>query len=1112
MNNNIIINIIINIMIPEEELENLKIKPVAKKKDDVNIELTSQGSNYVIDETKEKKINKLDFLSKIKKNVQIVNKNKEKEIYKVKKDEEKEKKKEEIKSQTKKTEKITNIIKTLEKIVIKNLETNKLLSTERQTPKPKINYIEIPKSLKIGRSLYINRVPKKEPNILIKAPSYYLENREIFINFINSLFEPYKLELMEEEKKMNEDTSINCSSKKSDDFSLLIHQKIVRDYINIYTPYRGLLLYHGLGSGKTCTSIAIAEGLKNDKSIIVMTPASLRNNYIEELKKCGDYLYKKNQYWEFVNTKKNPDLIPYLRSILGLSDEYIAKNGGAWFVNVKKESNYNNLTTEQQVNLNNQINNMINNKYEFINYNGLRESHLQALSENYTKNPFTNKVVIIDEAHNLVSRIVNKLKNSKSIAMKLYEYLLNSENTKIILLSGTPIINYPNEVGVMFNILRGSIKTYDLKLNSKSKKVISKESLTKIFEKNELNTIDYMNFNSSSMTMSVTQNPFNFVNTKENKNKVYFNDKIDSSSQKFVSNIKDILKKENIEINNDVLVNNYKCLPDNYDEFRSYFIDENNNIKNTNMLKMRILGLVSYFKSPQEKLMPKYDENLDFYIIDVPMSDFQFSVYEEARIQERKLEEYNKKKSSKKQKDDLFSETVSTYRIFSRAFCNFVFPRPHIKRPMPIDGQNIENALDKDVMNDSIIDNTNIEEKMKSVEYDLEDIDKSIKDKATNHDSSYENRINEALMQLDKYASKFLVKSQLGIYSPKFLSILENISDPEHVGNHLLYTQFRTLEGIGIFKLVLDNNGYSEFKIRKKEDGKYFIDIKDEDKGKPMYALHTGTENNEEKEIIKNIFNSNWNLVPSNLIESLNDIAENNNLGDIIKLLMITSSGAEGITLKNVRYVHIMEPYWHYVRIEQVIGRAKRICSHYELPKELQNIKVFLYVMNFTTTQLESDTSIELRLKDKGKIDKTKIVTSDQLLYEIALIKKNINKNILDNIKQSAIDCNVHINNSSCFSISNPNNNNFVNVPNIANQDNDEMMNMNKKKITIKLKEVTVNDVVYIYDPDEKKYEINNHYKVYDYDTYKKNKELLEVARLIKDESSGFKFVKLVDI
>ena len=69
-------------MIPEEELENLKIKPIAKKKEDITIELNSQGSNYIIDETKEKKINKLDFLSKIKKNVQIVNKNKEKRYIK----------------------------------------------------------------------------------------------------------------------------------------------------------------------------------------------------------------------------------------------------------------------------------------------------------------------------------------------------------------------------------------------------------------------------------------------------------------------------------------------------------------------------------------------------------------------------------------------------------------------------------------------------------------------------------------------------------------------------------------------------------------------------------------------------------------------------------------------------------------------------------------------------------------------------------------------------------------------------------------------------------------------------------------------------------------------
>ena len=54
---------------------------------------------------------------------------------------------------------------------------------------------------------------------------------------------------------------------------------------------------------------------------------------------------------------------------------------------------------------------MIKNKYKFINYNGLRNSHLQNMTANFTVNPFDNSVVIIDEAHNLVSRIVNKLKN-----------------------------------------------------------------------------------------------------------------------------------------------------------------------------------------------------------------------------------------------------------------------------------------------------------------------------------------------------------------------------------------------------------------------------------------------------------------------------------------------------------------------------------------------------------------------------------------------------------------------------------------------------------------------------------------------------------------------------
>ena len=102
---------------------------------------------------------------------------------------------------------------------------------------------------------------------------------------MDNLFISYKQELLQQEADMKSGKiTLDCNGNKDKDFSLLIHQKIVRDYINLYTPYRGLLLYHGLGSGKTCSSIAIAEGFKNNKKVMIMLPASLKANYIDELK------------------------------------------------------------------------------------------------------------------------------------------------------------------------------------------------------------------------------------------------------------------------------------------------------------------------------------------------------------------------------------------------------------------------------------------------------------------------------------------------------------------------------------------------------------------------------------------------------------------------------------------------------------------------------------------------------------------------------------------------------------------------------------------------------------------------------------------------------------
>ena len=297
--------------------------------------------------------------------------------------------------------------------------------------------------------------------------------------------------------------------------------------------------------------------------------------------------------------------------------------------------------------------------------------------------------------------------------------------------------------------------------------------------------------------------------------------------------------------------------------------------------------------------------------------------------------------------------------------------------------------------------------------------------------------------------------------------MLENIVSEDHTSLHLIYSQFRTLEGIGIFKLVLEANGFVEFKLTKNDKDEYILNINDDDRGKPTFALYTGTETKEEKEIIRNIYNSNWKFVPNSIVKQIEKISSNNNQGEIIKIFMITSSGAEGISLKSTRYVHIMEPYWHPVRIEQVIGRARRICSHYELPLDLQNVKVYLYLSVFSKDQIQSDKSLELRLNDLSKRDNKTPVTTDQLLNEISEIKQEINNNILKNVKEAAFDCAIYNKddgeeNLQCFNIQSTDPDAFSYYPDISIDDDDTSADRNKKEIT--LKPVTIKGIKYAYD------------------------------------------------
>ena len=932
------------------------------------------------------------------------------------------------------------------------------------------------------------RIHAPKPSPIFSSP-FYLENREKFIETLVKLFGP-SVEAIKDEATQE----VSCKTRKSGPFSPLPHQQIVMDYINSYTPYRGAVFIHGLGSGKTCSSIGVAEGLKTDRKVMIMTPASLKMNYREQLKYCGDDMYKRRQFWEWIalpeSGSSRDDTINALSSSLGLDHTFIRRNGGAWMVDKKVvEPNYDELSPTNKDAINKQIDRMIDAKYRFISYNGYRDSHYER--DSASGNMFDNTVIIIDEAHNFVSRIVNKMRQKKRDALfiKLYHDIMNAENARVILLTGTPVINYPNEIGILFNMIRGYIKTWKLSvLNTDGK--ATKAKMSEILSAIPL--VDYFEYNSGKKELQVTQNPYGFIKQNDGAgryNGVVMDDSGKVSSKEFISLVVQELKRNGINVGGrDVMKGPVlnKALPDDFDSFSSMFFNKSGtNMQNTNLFQRRILGLVSHFQSAQEELLPSYEEDTNYHVVKIPMSDYQFGEYANVRIQEIKQEKAQSTRKKKEHGKDIYEAVNSTYRIFSRVACNFTFPKD-IPRPTPMKKTKKEDAGGAAAGPAATIVKEIKEDIADEVVDDITDVAPEVAPEALDEaEIEYSEKITQALDMMKSRSSEFLSKENLPTYSPKFATIIDTISSEDNVGIHLVYSQFRTLEGIGLLKLSLEEDGFKEFKVRRNRAmARWELDMDIEElkahRGR-MFALYTGTEDPEEKEVIRNIVNGEWNQVGEYLADQLREASPDNNLGEIIKTLMITASGSEGIDLKNVRFVHIMEPYWHPVRVDQVIGRARRICSHQALPKELQTVDAFIYLMTFSEKQLEDikgSTYIAIRKKDKSrepvkmKTDdgKTKQMypfqTTDEALNELSMIKKRFNTMLISSAKGASIDCIAHNTNAkkkkACYVFHNTDGDVFSTVPNVKDEPNDKIRKLNVEQKKIKLRKFKLKGIEYL--------------------------------------------------
>lgn len=981
----------------------------------------------------------------------------------------------------------------------------------------------------------IKKTLQSNPDTEIKKPDrgiYRPISSGDFRTFITSTYQNHSLQTLltladgrapvKAEKTLDQDA---CKKRDPNKVELFYYQKFIRDYLSKGTPYRGSLVYHGLGSGKTCTSIAAAEALYwgGLKQIWVLTPATLSNNYRKDLARCGYFPLRIKNYWQFMpvdasfktESPANRVLRLWLLRTMGLPEDIIYQQGGAWIPDPTRESNWTSLSADAQASIQTQITAHMNHRFKFIHYNGVTSGQLALLAFSQKlkgRGLFDDSVIIIDEVHNLVRTINGTKVGSKSIpsfikaeepisynwnmekssklaypqtghykyprGYTLYRLLQDAVNTKVVALSATPMINYPQEFAILMNMIGGQQRTVEIALTTMVRGS-DKDTLLRNWLK-EHPKIDFYAIEEIEKrpVLTLTPVPYGFKKVvapgADYKMRGFVADKgdgvasVDKSrvgSQRSCERNMEEWAKSLLEelMHNGIFMSQpvfktpaYSLIMDLDKEFVANFINRATlEIKNANILKARATGLTSYYRGGSEELMPRAVNEE----VRVPMSDHMFTKYIEIRDEELEGEKGRTTAQSDMKspvaargktaaEQDLYAQAVKTlqtgFKMRSRAACNFVYPED-MKRPtLSVNEVELMLKQEEAIIADQEVDLTPAthdripimrggvgsedDEEVGAAAGGVGPIDADegpivqgegalMPDEAAAVaqpievlDASITSAIDLFMKELENPAKGYLT-TYLSQYSPKYAAILERIRVSP--GPALVYSQFKTLEGLGIFAAVLRSAPEQFIRLtltKHPATGDWIISndviqAHAANPHRPRYVLYTGDQDLDQRRVLLQIYNAdfaNMNTYLAAQCQWLNGGAADNRTGSLVRVFMITQSGAEGISLFNTRQVHVMEPYWNNVRIEQVIGRAIRLCSHMNLPWDDRVVNVYTYLSVFSDAQ-KSVNKTTGAVPFVVSIDNFR--TTDENLFEIAKLKQTLADGLFEIAQSAASDC-----------------------------------------------------------------------------------------------------------
>ena len=699
-------------------------------------------------------------------------------------------------------------------------------------------------------------------------------------------------------------------------FELMPHQIFVKNFLSFETPYNSLFLYHGLGTGKTCSAIGITEEMRSymkqvgiKKRILIVASPNVQDNFKMQLFDERK-LRETNGVWN-------------IQSCLGNS--------------LLREMNPTSLKNIPKEKVISQIQSIINNNYLFMGYielgnyirkktsvseeSGFNEKERKKMEIEMIRREFNNRLIVIDEVHNLKVTQEGQDTKTAQLLMKIAKY---SDNMRMVLLSATPMYNSVEEIIWITNLMN---------LNDKRSTIANKE----VFDKNGA-----------------------FRGEKKDNNGVVIQESGYDLLQRKLTGYFSYVRGEN------PYTFPYRIYPDLFAP-NNTFEEPTTALGSLGNAAQAIVG--NYAKKYRLPTLQLNGKNIETPLEHTPLYVNEVQTYQEAVyevILKKTQEEMDNGKVDYEDLDKFgFRMLQSPLEALTMVYPNEIIDK-YVEEPQSSHSEELFSIVEQHIGKRGLYNVMNF-------------VDDTRKPVPLKHSYSYKPEI------VEKYGPIFR-EDVLEKYSSKIHSIIQSVKKSK--GIVMIYTQY--IDGGALpIALALEEIGFARYgtsSTTKSLFEKPRADPLDSKTMKPRRELENKTQFKQAKYVM---ITGDKAFSPQNTKDLKEVTRVENKNGELVKVVLISRAGSEGLDFKNIRQIHIVDPWYNTNRIEQIIGRGVRNLSHCMLPFEKRNVEIYMHA-----SYLKKNSNNE---------------AADVYVYRLAKNKALKIGKVTRLLKEISVDCIVHI-------------------------------------------------------------------------------------------------------